>query len=188
VTGPSLASVLATREPFAAWDDDWGPVDAPMPLAIAAYAGPADLPPGLVTSVRVIVGVGAEVVLCTDRSGRDHVWPGGRIEAGETVAEAAVREVHEETGWHAEPASVAPLGFLHLRHGAPPPPGYRFPHPDFLQVVVAARASVRDAGRGGGEWTDLDAGFVASSRLVAVEDLHRFALTAAEPVYVARRS
>jgi 8-oxo-dGTP pyrophosphatase MutT (NUDIX family) len=183
----SLASVLATREPFARWDDDWGAGGPPMPLAIAAYTGAADLPPDLVTSVRVIVGVGPEVVLCTDTSGRHHVWPGGRIEAGETVTAAAVREVHEETGWRADPDSVTPLGFLHLRHGAPPPPGYRFPHPDFLQVVVAATASARDTGPGGREWVDLDGGFVASSRLVRPAGLDRFALTAAEPVFVARR-
>jgi 8-oxo-dGTP pyrophosphatase MutT (NUDIX family) len=187
VTGDRLASVLATRQPFARWDEDWGVAGPPMRLAIAAYHGPAELPAGLVTSVRVIVGVGDEIILCTNVNGRHHVWPGGRIEAGETVTAAAVREVHEETGWHVDPASVTPLGFLHLRHGAPPPEGYRFPHPDFLQVVVAATASRRDTGPDGGAWTDLDDGFELASRLVPATDLDHLGLTAAEPVFVRRR-
>ena len=114
---------------------------------------------------------------------------GGGIDPGETPEQAAVREVHEETGWHVDPASVTPLGFLHLRHGAPPPEGYRFPHPDFLQVVVAATASHRDPGPDGGgdAWTDLDDGFEQVSRLVGVADLDGYALTPAEPVFVAGR-
>ena len=39
---------------------------------------------------------------------------GGKIEAGETVAGAAVRELHEETGVAISPESLEPRGILHF--------------------------------------------------------------------------
>lgn len=32
--------------------------------------------------------------------------PAGHVEPGETLTEAAIRETHEETGWHIEPTNI----------------------------------------------------------------------------------
>lgn len=72
--------------------------------------------------------------------GERHPWPGGRREPGESYVDAAVREVHEGTGWVVEPASARYVGWLHLEHLAPRREGYVYPYPDFLQLVLCARA------------------------------------------------
>lgn len=64
---------------------------------------PADRPIKTRTAVRVVVRAGDEVLLFEDSDpGYDHlrwwVTPGGGIDPGETEAEAAVRELAEETG------------------------------------------------------------------------------------------
>lgn len=46
------------------------------------------------------------------------VTPGGGIDAGESPAEAALREVHEETGHRADPADLrGPVAHRVVRHG-----------------------------------------------------------------------
>ncbi|WP_412026596.1 NUDIX domain-containing protein [Deinococcus yunweiensis] len=42
--------------------------------------------------------------------------PGGRVEAGETLAAAAIREAHEEVGVTVDAASVTPLGLCRYDH------------------------------------------------------------------------
>ena len=134
-----------------------------QPLEVTAYVSPRALPDELVTSVRVIVLVEDSVVVCTNRDG-SHVWPGGHREPGETLVETACREVHEETGWLLEPASVEPIGFIVLTNlGEPNPP---YPYPDAIHAVVAGRANDRAAE----EWTDVE-GWETSSALRPLRDL-----------------
>lgn len=60
--------------------------------------------PGVVAAVRDPAGR----LLLTRRADNGLiVLPGGRIELGETIAQAAVREVHEETGVEIEVTGVA---------------------------------------------------------------------------------
>jgi 8-oxo-dGTP pyrophosphatase MutT (NUDIX family) len=132
-------------------------------MRLTVYTGATELPDDLLTSIRVLVRVGDDVVLCTNLNGDSHVWPGGRREPGETHAETARREVHEETGWLIDPATIVPLGFMVAHNcGEPLPP---YPHPDVLQLIVTASASERAAA----EWTDTE-GFEVSSRLVSIDD------------------
>jgi 8-oxo-dGTP pyrophosphatase MutT (NUDIX family) len=94
------------------------------------------LPPDeLITSVRAVVLVGAQVLVVHDPHAL-HTLPGGRREPGETLLATLRREVLEETGW--ELGELVLLGFRHLRHLTRRPPAYRYPYPSFCHVVYAA--------------------------------------------------
>jgi 8-oxo-dGTP pyrophosphatase MutT (NUDIX family) len=68
-----------------------------------------------------------------------HVLPGGRRHRGETPEQTLRREIWEEAGLLVE--TPAQLGFMHLHHLSPQPPGYAYPYPDFLWLVYAVEAA-----------------------------------------------
>ena len=119
---------LSLGEPVAEEDVVWGD----LPIYAAYYVTSEPLPEELVTSVRAVVLCG-ELVLVSRNRDAVHALPGGRREPGESFEETLRREVLEETGY----AIGRPrrLGVAHLRHLAPKPAGYPFPHPDFLWAV-----------------------------------------------------
>lgn len=98
-------------------------------------------------SVVPIVGAGAVVQdddgrLLVVRRGRAPArgrWslPGGRVESGERAADAAAREVREETGLQVEVASF--LGFLEHIHG-----DHHIVILDFLAAVVGGQLAAGD--------------------------------------------
>jgi ADP-ribose pyrophosphatase YjhB (NUDIX family) len=166
----ALAMVLADATPVAEHETAW--MDGAMPLRVTAYHGAQDaprLPLELISSIRCIVRVGSRYVFCENKSGR-HPWPGGRRIPGESFAETATRELHEETGWLLKPETLRQLGWLRLRHLGPEPKGNEGPYPDFLQLVFLGEADHRagdlppDA-----DWTDPD-GYELTSRLVPLEE------------------
>lgn len=163
---PALLDILASDQPAASHGVVW--CDGQMPLRVSAHTSlRADLPQDLVTSVRCLVQVGDQFVMCQNRDGERHLVPGGHRIDGETHAETAVREVHEETGWLVRPNSIRPLGWLHFEIlGDPLFP--TLPHPDFLQAVVWCTAEERDGGRDA-DWTDIE-GFETSSSLVSPDE------------------
>ena len=170
---PALAAVLTEQQPVAEHETAW--MDGAMPLRVSAYAGEASvasaarLPLELISSIRCIVRVGGKLLFCENRSSR-HPWPGGRRIAGESFADTAAREVHEETGWLIERESLRGLGWLRLRHLGPEPDGNAGPYPDFLQLVFVAAAHRRDGGLPpDAEWTDVD-GYELDSRLVTLDE------------------
>jgi 8-oxo-dGTP pyrophosphatase MutT (NUDIX family) len=157
---PELLALLDRCTPAVRREDVWA-----RPIVMSVYVGPEDLPDELVTSIRVVVLVGDDVVVCTNVNGSSHAWPGGRREPGETHAETACREVREETGWIVDPDSLEPIGFMHVFNTGDPLPPY--PHPDVLQLVMVGRATERAAD----EWTDTE-GYEISSQLVPLADAH----------------
>ena len=164
-----LLSLLDRRTPTSVTEVSWA-----RPLRISTYVGAADLPDELVTSVRCLVVVNDDIVVCTTAAGRVHTWPGGRRVAGEDHEATAAREVHEETGWLIDPDGVASIGFLHLYNlGEPLAP---YPHPDTLQLVVVASASTRAAD----DWSDVE-GYEVSSRLVPLNQAQQL-VSAEEPM------
>lgn len=164
-----LRHLLADRSPAAREVVLW-PGD--MRLEVAAYLGKADLPDDLVVSVRCLVTVGDQVLVCQDAAPSVHVLPGGRREQGESWRDTAQREVREETGWRVELDDLQMLGFIHLRHLTAVPDGHPFPHPDFLQVVLCGEGTGSPV-----DWVDSD-GWVQRSWPAAVEEARSLPLPA----------
>ena len=166
---PVLAEILSAARPAATHDGAWA--NGAVRLRIAAYPAPLQVPveiDDLVLSVRCLVRVGDEVVLCSNADGFSHVWPGGRREAGESLEQTACREVREETGWLVDPESLRPIGWLHYEYLDPADEDSPWPYPDFLQLVYVGRAHKRD-GDADVAWTDTE-GYELSSCLVSPED------------------
>ena len=60
-----------------------------------------------------IVIRGKTIAMCYVEKHKVHVVPGGGIEPGETMEQAVVREMHEETGLRIIPESVSEYGYSH---------------------------------------------------------------------------
>ena len=103
-----MTKLLASTDvsPAAVEETAWA--NGAVPLRIAAHIRAAQLPDELVLSVRCIVLVEDDIVVCSNRDGILHPWPGGRREGNETLVETACREVHEETGWLVDPQERTP--------------------------------------------------------------------------------
>jgi hypothetical protein len=108
-----------------------------MPLRLAYFLSAELPPPEYVTSVRAVV-LHQDTVLVLRNADSVHALPGGRREPGESFEQTLRREILEESGWAIR--APRPLGFVHLRHLAPRPAGYAYPHPDFFWAVHAAGA------------------------------------------------
>lgn len=155
--------MLEHLRPVATEEGAWA--NGTVPIRISAFAHPAALPDELIVSIRCIVRVDGRLVVCTNIDGNSHPWPGGRREPGESHADTACREVHEETGWILDAGTLRPLGWLHLEDLTPRDDNWVYPHPDFLQIVYTAEAIDRSGGRHA-EWTDTE-GYEASSTLMS---------------------
>jgi 8-oxo-dGTP pyrophosphatase MutT (NUDIX family) len=119
-------------------------------LRLRLFVGDFDWPPVLATSARAVVFKGSRVVVVRQTDGERHIRPGGRLEPGETVEQAARREVLEETGW--ELGDLKPLGFQHFHHLGEKPASFRYRWCDFIQPIfvaegVAYRRGMRDLGQ-----------------------------------------
>ena len=66
--------------------------------------------PDFIVSAVVLRDIDGRILVVRKRGTSKYMLPGGKIEAGESPAEAAVRELHEEVGADLEPESLAFLG------------------------------------------------------------------------------
>ena len=185
-THPALAAVVADAgRPAAEHETAW--LDGAMPLRVSAYIGAesaSQLPLELISSIRCIVRVGERYLLCQNKSSV-HPWPGGRRIAGESFAETAAREVHEETGWLLIQESLRQLGWLRLRHIGPEPEGNQGQYPDFLQLVFVGEATERDGGLSAdAAWDDVDGYELASSLVTLEEAIERTSVDMHAPVFL----
>jgi 8-oxo-dGTP diphosphatase len=124
-----LAKYAPVVEELVHWDD--------LRLRVTSYLTSETPPLAFVTSVRAIVLHESSVILVHAPDGT-HILPGGRREEGEGLTDTLMREVLEETGWTLDQLQM--LGVKHYHHITPMPPDYRYPYPDFLQIIYRARA------------------------------------------------
>ncbi|MFG1941387.1 NUDIX hydrolase [Nonomuraea sp. NPDC048826] len=101
---------------------------------------------GAVTSAFAFVLDADDRTLLThvDRPGRGWEVPGGHLDPGETPAEAAARELVEETGFRLAAERLTVFAWHRIELLAAAPAGYRYPSPAYL---VMFRARVAGAGR-----------------------------------------
>ena len=163
----NLAAFLSPQTPFAEEMVAWPNVT----LRLACYLTDRTPPRRYVTSARAIVIDGDRVLVVQDPSKR-HIMPGGRLEPDETPEDALRREVLEETGWSL--TFCRPIGILHYTHTDAAPEGYRYPYPDFLQIVYAG-----SAGEYRPELKEVD-GYEIGSEFVLVADAQRLPLDAGQ--------
>ncbi len=144
-------------------------------LTISAYITCDEPPPQLVSSVRALVFREESILLMQNVDG-SHIHPGGRVEAGESHLDALRRELMEEAG--VKLTSVRRLGFMHLRHETPKPPGYPYLYPDFFWPIFVAEYD------GDSEEIQVADDYELSSEFVPMDELDRSTLTAAELAYL----
>jgi ADP-ribose pyrophosphatase YjhB (NUDIX family) len=132
----ALDSFLADRTSIYRGETRWG--DA-IHLRVQVFACAEPPPTDLVTSVRGVVFKGGKVVVVDDKV-ESHVMPGGRMEAGESIAQTLERELLEECGWTMPSPQL--FGVIHFHHLAPRPEGYSYPYPDFLHLLFVGEAGV----------------------------------------------
>jgi ADP-ribose pyrophosphatase YjhB (NUDIX family) len=170
---PTLLAILERHQPAATYREVWG--GGTVPLEFSSYLTTDRVPDELVTSVRCIVTAPGGIVVCENGNHQQHVWPGGRTEPGETMIEAVVREIAEETAWHLDADTLTCLGFLHLVHLGPRPSGYAYPYPDAIQLIFGGTATSRSVDPDAA-WTDTE-GWELASRVVPPTELDQSSLS-----------
>ena len=126
-----------------------------------------ELPPlQYVTSVRAVLFAAGRCAMLSNVDGR-HVLPGGRREGQEPIQETLRREMLEETGCTL--VAAAALGVLHFRHLTPKPTDYKYPYPDFAQVVFAAEGTAMADFAGDPEHYENDLEFMPPAELAHVD-------------------
>jgi ADP-ribose pyrophosphatase YjhB (NUDIX family) len=131
-----LVACLRRQPPRAEESITWQP--SGLRFRVASYLT-SKLPPlQYVTSVRCVALQDKCVLVLRDPMGT-YALPGGRREEEEELEVTLWREVLEETGW--EIADARLIGFMHFHHLTPRPAGYRYPYPDFIQLVYRATAA-----------------------------------------------
>ncbi len=155
-----LEMFLAGRTPFAFETATWDTLD----LEIRYYAS-EELPPDhLTTSVRAVVLSSEHVLVIREPTGDEHIAPGGRRRAGESLEDTLRREVLEETCWTVGDLSILAVGHFHITSAVPE--DYPYPSPDFVQLVYLTTAL---------EFHDertIEDDWVAGCELLPVDSLH----------------
>lgn len=168
----NLTTFLARHAPEITEDVVWGDR---MRLRLKAYLSQEMPPLSYLTSARAVVIHDGSVLLQRDRNSR-HILPGGRLEENELPEVALRREIGEETGWSL--GKVTTIGFMHFLHLDPKLSDYRYPYPDFLQVVYAAEALTYSPG------IMVEDGYEVDSELGPLSVVRRMDLTPKEKMYL----
>ena len=141
----ALKAFLQERSPLAVERLDWSGQEIDLVQTRSTYAleQAASPPLSLVTSVRALLTHDEEIMVVRDPGGH-HIVPGGRLDNGEGLMDALKRELLEETGWSVR-CDPAPIAMFHYHIHSPKPVNYRYPYPDFLQLIYRAEAGMYDS-------------------------------------------
>jgi 8-oxo-dGTP diphosphatase len=117
-TVPSMTHQVGTPRPVR-----W----ATAPNTLTCFV--SDTVPAPVTSVVAVVFNESGQLLVVRVRSRGWDLPGGHVEPGESLTDAVVREVAEESGVRLT-GSGRLVGYQHLHIDGPREDGYKYPHPD----------------------------------------------------------
>lgn len=112
---------------------EWGPLKFSVRCFVCSVRPPAQY----VTSVKGIVMHKGLILVVRDPESI-HILPGGQCEPNESWEETFRREIAEESGWGV--GNLSMLGVRHFHHLSPKPENYKYPYPDFCQVIFKAEA------------------------------------------------
>lgn len=89
-------------------------------------------PPDFVVAAVILRSDSGDVILVRKRGTQRFMLPGGKIDSGESPADAAIREIHEELGVELDPCELADVGVFEAAAANEPGKrvqGHVFTHP-----------------------------------------------------------
>ncbi len=109
----------------------------PLPNTVEVVLTKEEAPFALTkTAFMIALHADGSIMLATNQR-RGTEAPGGHVEAGETLEEAAIRETYEEIG--CEVSDVVPIGYLKMISEGEVPANWPYPHPESYQQFYAGK-------------------------------------------------
>jgi 8-oxo-dGTP pyrophosphatase MutT (NUDIX family) len=124
----------------------------PLPNSVSVVAAREEAPFELTRTSFLIPFVLGRCVALANNVRRGLEIPGGHVDPGETLIQAAIRECLEETGCHV--STVIPIGYLMMVSEGEAPEGYKYPHPISYQQFYAGFVDWIDPYEANDECTD----------------------------------
>jgi 8-oxo-dGTP pyrophosphatase MutT (NUDIX family) len=120
----------------------YGPVAyLPQPNRIEIVFDHEESDPLLTRTAFIIPVFDDGTILLAQNQRRGIEVPGGHVDPGETLREAAIREAFEEVGCTV--SDVVPIGYLRMMSEGEVPADYPYPHPLSFQQFFAGRVAER---------------------------------------------